>query len=128
MRFLDARTASRPRTEILVHLNALKCYLQGLDLLPSDAIQDLAVNHGQLGIIYKTAGDFERALEHYRKSISYHETAGDVYSVARTRRNVALALSSSGRFADAKEYALAALRNFETYGASTAKDVRIRLS
>jgi tetratricopeptide (TPR) repeat protein len=124
-RFLDARKASKPDAELMAHMeNALHFYLQGLDLLPSSAIRDLAVIHGQLGVIYRNAGDSQRALEHYRKSISYEESAGNLYGAAQTRFNVALALARDSRFADAQEYALAALRNFQTYGAGAAQDVQ----
>lgn len=40
---------------------------------------------------------------------------------AITQYNVAVALARRGHFANAKEYALAALRNFQTYGEG-AKD------
>jgi tetratricopeptide (TPR) repeat protein len=75
-------------------------------------------------MIYRNAGDIDRALPHYRESIRYEEAQGNVYGAARTRFNVALALAHSGRVADAREYARAALRNFETYGAGVAQDIR----
>ena len=43
---------------------------------------------------------------------------------AGTRFNVALALAQSGRVADAREYARAALCNFETYGAGAAQEIQ----
>ena len=45
----------------------------------------------------------------------------DHYRAAGTRYNVARALADAGRFADALDYAHAALRNFETYGESAAE-------
>jgi tetratricopeptide (TPR) repeat protein len=72
----------------------------------------LAVFHNQLGATYGDAGQLDRALHHYRESIRYKESAGDVYGAALTRYNVALAFLSARRFADARDYAHAALRNF----------------
>ena len=85
-------------------------------MLPSDAVADLAVVHNQLGVIYGETGDLGRALPHYQDAIRYREKQGNVYRAAGTRRNVALDLANAGRLADARAYALAALRNFETYG------------
>ncbi len=50
--------------------------------------------------------------------------AGNLYGAALTRYNVALVLIKSGRFADALEYANAALRNFETYGEDAAEEIQ----
>ncbi len=124
-RFLDARSDSRPQADMLAHLNrALDFYMQVLDLLPANAVPDLAVTHHQLGVIFRNTGETERALEHYQKSINYKESAGDLYGAAQTRYNVAFALLNGGRFDDAKEYALAALRNYQTYGAGAADKVQ----
>jgi hypothetical protein len=50
------------------------------------------------------------------------ESADDLYGAARTRYNVAFALAEAGRLADAREYALAALRNFRDC-ASAERDI-----
>jgi tetratricopeptide (TPR) repeat protein len=124
-RFLDARRDSRPKAELLAHLNrALDFYMQVLDLLPANAVPTLAQAHHQVGLIFDSAGGTERALEHYQKSINYMESAGNLYGAAATRYNVAIALLKGGRLDDAKEYALAALRNYQTYGVGAVKDVQ----
>jgi tetratricopeptide (TPR) repeat protein len=121
-RFLDARTAQRPKEELLRYLNeAVSRYQEALDLLPSDAVNDLAVTHNQLGAIYRDAGDLDRAVQHYRESIQLKEEAGNHYGAAGTRFNVALSLLNAGRRADALEYAEAALRGFEPYGAGAGE-------
>ena len=94
-----------------------------LELLPGNAVNELAVAHGQLGNVYNTAGDLRRALEHWRESIRCCETAGDLYHAATARYNVGRALAQAGRLADGLDYARAALRNYETYGAGAAADV-----
>jgi tetratricopeptide (TPR) repeat protein len=98
--------------------------LQALELFPPNAVDRLAVTHNQLGIIYKNAGDLERALPHYREAIRYDELTGDLYGAAQDRFNVALALAQAGRLADAREYALAALRNYETFGDRAAEKIQ----
>jgi tetratricopeptide (TPR) repeat protein len=116
-RFKEARAANDPEEQLLRHLNtAAQFYHQALDLLPLNAVDDLAVVHNQLGGIYFDAGDVERALQQAREAIRYLEAAGDLYHAATTRFNVALTLANAGRLADAREYAYAALRNFQTYG------------
>jgi tetratricopeptide (TPR) repeat protein len=82
------------------------------------------VTHNQLGAIYYDAGDLDRALSHYRDSIRYNEVAGNLYSAALTRYNVALVLIRSGRFVDALDYANAALHNYETYGEGAAEKIQ----
>jgi tetratricopeptide (TPR) repeat protein len=112
-RFNDARQTS----ERLKHLNAAADYYhQALAFLPSDAVNDLAVTHNQLGVVYGDAGEMERSLEHLNQAAKFFETAGDLYRAGVTRRNIAIVLTRVGRIADALLYARAALRNFEPYG------------
>jgi tetratricopeptide (TPR) repeat protein len=123
-RFKEARAADKPAEEPLRYLNdAARFYHQALDLLPPNAVNDLAVTHNQLGAIYGDAGDLDRALSHYREAIRYFEGAGDLYQAAATRFNVAIDLANAGRRADALLYAQAALRNFATYGDRAAAEI-----
>jgi tetratricopeptide (TPR) repeat protein len=123
-RFDDAEAAKKPEAELLGFLNsALDSYSTALKTIPSDALDDLAVTHNQLGVIYRSTGATDRALSHYRDAIRYFEDGGDVYRAATVRSGVALALADAGRLADAREYALAALRNYETCGAGAAQKV-----
>ncbi len=80
--------------------------------------------HHQLGNIYDDAGEFDRALPYWRNSIRYEEMAGNIYGAAQTRYNIARGLAFAGRLTDAREYALAALRNYETFGDRAAKDIQ----
>lgn len=116
-RFLDGKKANKPQAELIQYLNsAAKFYQQQIDLMPSDALDGLAIPHNQLGNIYNDAGDLERALYHYNQCIHYDELAGNQYGAGQTRRNIAIVLAQNGRPADALLYARAALRNFEPYG------------
>ena len=120
-RFQEAREAKRPEEELLRHLDeAVRSYHEALEHFPADTIDELAVAHNQLGEIYRTTGDTDGAVAHYRESIRYEETQGNVYGASGTRFNVALALSQSGRPHDALEYARAALRGFESFGERAA--------
>ena len=124
-RFQEAREAKRPEEELLRHLNeAVRSYQQALEHFPADAVADLAVTHNQLGNVYFSAGDPDRAVAHYREAIRYRETQGNVYSASLTRRNVALALAQAGRPHDALEYARAALRGFESFEERAAADAQ----
>ncbi len=92
-RFKEAREAKKPEAEVLKHLNdAVQFYQQSLNLLPPNAVNDLAVAHNQLGNIYNSAGDLDRALPHYREAIRYTEATGNLYQAGQIRFNVALAL------------------------------------
>jgi len=104
------------KAKLLRHINAcLHFYHQALKLIPANAVGDLAVAHHQLGNTYHDTGDIDRALSHWRESIRLEENQGNLYGAAQTRYNVAVTLAQSGRLRDAREYARAALRNFETY-------------
>lgn len=116
-RFQDAREAGEPEEELLAHLKeAVRRCSQALELLPPNAVGDLAVAHNQLGATFAEAGDLDRAQEHYAKSIRYEEAQGNRFGAGQTRFSVALLLARAGRFPDAREYARAALRDFESYG------------
>jgi tetratricopeptide (TPR) repeat protein len=116
-RFGEAQAAGRPKKELVRYLNeAVRRYHEALALFPADAIKDLAVAHNQLGATYGDAGDFDRAVQHYREAVQRFEEAGNLFNAARTRFNVAIDLLNANRRADALEYAEAALRGFESYG------------
>jgi tetratricopeptide (TPR) repeat protein len=123
-RFMDAGEADQPEAELLRRLNdAASYYYQALDLLPPNAVNDLAVTHNALGAIHNSTGDLEQALRHWRDAARLFETAGDGYHAGVVRYNIALSLANAGRLADARDYAQAALRDFEPYGAGAAADV-----
>jgi tetratricopeptide (TPR) repeat protein len=121
-RFRVARTAGRPAKEILLHLEkAVRLYQEALQFYPMDAVNELAVTQGQLGVIYREAADLDRAIQHYREAVQLFEEAGDLYRASQTRFNLAIALFEADRKADALEYAEAALRRFESYGERAEK-------
>ncbi|MAU00227.1 MAG: hypothetical protein CL608_24065 [Anaerolineaceae bacterium] len=116
-RFRETQAMDAAEAELLTHLNAaLDYYQKALALLPANAINDLAVSHHQLGVIYSSVRQTDRALEHWQKTINYMERVGNMYSAGETRFSVALTLYQHNRLADARAYAEAALRNFQVYG------------
>ncbi len=124
-RFREARTGAEPEAELFRHINAaLQSYEEALGLTPPDAVDSLAATHSQLGTIYAEVHDTDRALPHFRESIRLQETQADLYGAGTSRGNVALLLARSGRLEDAREYAVAALRNYETYGEGAAQKIQ----
>jgi len=124
-RFSEARVTNHLTKDPQEHLDAaLRFSKEALDLLPSNAVSDLAATHHQLGIIHSVAGDLDRAMVHYQESMRLRERQNYLYGAAMSRFCVALALSNAGRLADARAYALAALRNFETYGDRAADRIQ----
>ena len=120
-RFLEARDTGEPEAALLAHLNtAFEACQEALKLIPEDAVDDRAVAHHQLGVIYRNAGDIDRALPHYRESIRYNELQGNTYNAAKTRYSVAVALAQSGRFLDALDYARAARDGYASYDTAAA--------
>jgi tetratricopeptide (TPR) repeat protein len=116
-RFKEALQAGEPEAVLREHLNAaLQAYQQKQQLDPPDAVDEWAITHNQLGVIYRQAGQTEQAVAHYRESIRYKEQAGNLYGAAGTRYNVAATYAQAGRFDDALLFARAALANFEQFG------------
>ncbi len=124
-RFQQAQTTREPEEELRQHLNeALHCSAQALNLLPQNAVKDLAVAHNQIGNICRSAGDLDRAFLNYRETIRYEEAQGNLYGAANTRFNIALVLAQASRFDEALLYAQAALCNFKTFGDRAAADIQ----
>ena len=123
-RFKDARTARRPTGEFNRHLaeSAQLCH-QALDMMPATAVMERGVIHDQLGLIYRDAGDIDRAQDHFRQGIRYADEADDTFSAGQTRYNVATTLLGAGRQDDARAYAEAALTNYQTFGDRAAAEI-----
>jgi len=104
---------------------ALGQYLYTLELLPKNAVDDLAVTHNAIGVIYKNAGQIDQALHYYNGSIRYKEASGNHFGAGRTRYNIALMMAQHGRFEEALLYARAALKNFEPYGEGAVQGIAV---
>ncbi len=122
-RFIDARRAGEPVRQQARHLtDAANAYQQALDLIPPDAVGDLAVAHHQLGNVYRYARDTDAALRHLQQAIQYRERQDNRYGAGQTRFNAAITLADAGRNRDALLYAEAALRDFQAVGPGAAGD------
>jgi tetratricopeptide (TPR) repeat protein len=122
-RFDEARKTGQSFEVLSEHLNvAFEAYQKALQLVPSDAVNELAKCNNQLGQIYREAGKTEQAVAHYREAIRYFEQAGALYNAAITRENVAIAYAQAGRFEDALLFARAALANYEQFGPAAAAE------
>jgi len=124
MLFCRAHIAGKPNEELSRHFNeAVRLCQEALEVLPVDAVKDLAVAHYRLGNIYGSVGNAKRAMQHYRQAAHLHEQSGDHYMTAQTQFNVARVLLNAGRQVDASEYAEAALRGYESYGERAAAEI-----
>ncbi|MES1241351.1 MAG: tetratricopeptide repeat protein [Acidobacteriota bacterium] len=123
-RFKEAHSSESPEEELLRYLDeAVGHYHKALELFPGDAVNNLAVIHNQLGLIYGAAGDLDRAVQHFREAVRRFEEGGDRYNAGLARHNVAVDFLAADRRADALEYAAAALRGFESFGERAAEDI-----
>jgi tetratricopeptide (TPR) repeat protein len=123
-RFRDGRAAGLAEPVLLEHLNAAAAACrEALDLLPADAVPNVAAVHHQLAIIYSEANEYDTALTHYQQSIRLDEVAGNRYGAGQARHNVAVLLARAGRTGDALLYAHAALADYAPYGEGAAADI-----
>ncbi|MEO1165975.1 MAG: tetratricopeptide repeat protein, partial [Chloroflexota bacterium] len=121
-RFIEVR-AEKNWENATEHIRtALTHYQDALSLFPANAINELAVTHNQLGIIYRSVGEITQALDHYQKSVHYDEQADNHYSAANTRYNMALLFESQGQFEHAMVYTDATLKGYQLYGERTAQE------
>lgn len=123
-RFQKAQDTGAPDEELDHHWDAAAAHHEALDLLPENAVNDLAVTHHQLGNLYEVVGKLDTALTHYQQSIHHEEERGNPYGAGQSRMGVALALANAGRLSDALLYANAALRDFEQAGAGAATEIQ----
>jgi len=123
-RFKEARETQRSEQTIVENFKtAQKHYNTAVNLIPADAVSELAVTHNQLGLLYGLAGEIDEAIPHLQISLANYEKDGNSFSAGQTRRSIAAALAKSRRIHDALDYAHAALRDFERYGDRAAAEI-----
>jgi tetratricopeptide (TPR) repeat protein len=123
-RFLDAQEAGADEQQLLRHLNdSAEAYLEMLDMLPADAVDEHAIAHHSLGNAHADAGQLDTALGHFQQAIRYRERQDDRYGAGWIRARAALALADAGRVQDALLFAQAAFRDYEAVGAGAADEV-----
>ena len=120
-RFDEAQEQSAPNEQLIELLHkALSHYVAALKLIPTNAMNALAMTHNNIGLVYERAGDLERALEHYDDSIRYEQMQNNQYGAGQTQHNVAVALYNAKQLVRARRYAEAALGSFAPYGAGAS--------
>lgn len=102
---------------------ALRLARLALLLTPPDAVNELAAGNEILGIIYEVLLDHQRALECFTEAIRHRETQNNFYNAAAMRRRVANILMWQGRFTEARDFAEAALSDYERYGNQAAVEI-----
>ncbi|MEI6987019.1 MAG: CHAT domain-containing protein, partial [Rhodospirillaceae bacterium] len=120
-RFEEARRAKAEPATLQKHLAAaLKGYQTALGLAPESEHAGRAVAHNQLGLIYERVRKTDQAATHYLDAIRHQEASGNPYGAAQTCWNLADLYRVAGRFADARDYAGAALKTFESFDGRAA--------
>ena len=113
-RFIQAREGGRPIEDLASYLAQAEVYYKrALQMFPANALRELEVTHNQLGVVYRTAEQIDAALLHYQTSIRYCEAMQDRFGAGQTRYNAALMLAEAGLSTDARDWAQAALRDFQ---------------
>lgn len=128
-----AAEADEPANIRVRHLkDALGFYIESLRLIPSNDLEALAVTHGQLGVLFSKAAKYadgyvDKALAHFRQGMQYEHRMGDAHRLGASCIKAAVLLFEAKRIDEAEAWAAAALRNFESLGASAEADVtRVR--
>jgi tetratricopeptide (TPR) repeat protein len=112
-RYAETASSSRSVEGVAASLaEAASYYEQALVTIPANYLEDQGTTHIQLGTIYASAGDTDRALRHYQQAIRLYGMVGNMISAGETRLNAARILAAAGRLLDAREYANAAFENF----------------
>lgn len=115
--FLEAQATRQSQEKLLHHLLTAQDFFQkGLELLPPDAVDPLAVLHRRLGNIYRYMGDLVRARYHFCKSLHYDEMQKNFYDAAGTRVCIALTFAQASQFEEALLYAQTAAKICKTFG------------
>lgn len=97
-------------------------YKKACDHIPSDSPGDRATMLHQLGLLYSIAEDWDNAVLFFRDSLQSNEESGDHFLAARTMIRLANALAGGGRFHDAMEYALSAMRIYKRLGERVSEE------
>ncbi len=119
--FEETLKSRRPREELL-H-DAARYFHKALESMSRTAVHLQGAAHSHLGSVHMYLVEFDRALLHYQEAIRYFQKASDEYGAGDCRFRIAYMFEYQQRFADAREYALEALRNFKCYGGCAQGEV-----
>lgn len=126
VRFQHARQQNQDVDNLRQHIEkAINYANQALDAMPEDAMGRANQIHHLLGNIYDDIQRFDLALPHYQRAIEYSQRKGDTLYAATARRETARGYLKCGRLPEALDYALAALRDVESFGGSTPGELKM---
>ena len=77
---------------------------------------ELATNYNNIGAIYQSKGDYDKALEYYQKSLKIKGQIGDQAGLAAIYNNIGLIYDSKGDYDKALEYYQKSLKITEQIG------------
>lgn len=113
-RFEDTRRSKTPEPHLELLLDsALKFCEAARKQLPTDDYVDLGIVYHHLGGILWGYGRIKEAMDAYREAIWMHEKTHNYLAAGQVRGNIAIILARKGELIDARDYAIASLRDFE---------------
>jgi hypothetical protein len=113
-RFFAEAAAGRKYEDCYAHLARAEDYCKrAISTLPPSAIGDLALFSERLGVICANSGRIDEALTNYRQAIYHYESMRNRREAGGTREKAAIGCRRFGRFADARQWAQSALRDYQ---------------
>lgn len=89
-----------------------------------DKIEEVVVGANEsMGQNAQDKGDYEKAIDHYKKNLKYYETSGDTVMLKKTYRQIAELYQKLGNNAEATRYLLLARRKISR-PVATSTDVK----
>ncbi|OUC16092.1 MAG: hypothetical protein B0A82_03700 [Alkalinema sp. CACIAM 70d] len=117
LRFRDTQANPQAIKESFNYFRQAARFLyESLNLLPLDAVRELAVIHTSLVGLHGFIKNIDQAVFHSREAIRYYEVIGESYSTAFPMINIASALERVGRHEEALIYAQTSLRILKPFG------------
>jgi hypothetical protein len=96
----------------------------GARFVQIEALSDLADLSARQGELASTVGQIEPALRFWREAVRRFEAMGNRRRAGEARLSIAGALTNRKRFADAREYAAAALLDFEATAVTAENEIQ----
>mgnify|MGYP002713130173 CR=1 FL=1 len=119
---------NRPNHYLMGLADEVAAFLhKAIDLLPPSAVGELKEIYGRLGLLYRTLGITETAINYYKEGIRLAEYEGDVVVAGTYRAQIAIALAQVGQLDEAKEYALSSMKYIKS-AESTRTDLEDKVT
>jgi tetratricopeptide (TPR) repeat protein len=89
--------------------------------------EGMASNYGNLGLVYQTRGNLDKAIEFQQKALKLNEDLGRKKGMAINYGNLGNIYKLQGNNAKAKRYYLMSIELFKQLGNPIAKTMQTRL-